>query len=162
MKAEIESIVCNWADEIPHILVRVINAITLSANEEELRAAVKQIAEEMELDKFFAYGYGTHHFWLTHRRLSNGEPKEYRLLKAEFENMKKRVYRIRTQYIFEGVFEVVAESREDARQKVIQNCGLVMGGNIHSTLPDEKVNWAFSTHPEIRTGRITVQEEQTE
>lgn len=76
--------------------------------------------------------------------------------------MKKRVYRIRTQYIFEGVFEVVAESREDARQKVIQNSGLVMGGNIHSTLPDEKVNWAFSTHPEIRTGRITVQEEQTE
>ena len=54
--------------------------------------------------------------------------------------MKKRVYRIRTQYIFEGVFEVVAESREDARQKVIQNSGLVMGGNIHSTLPDEKVN----------------------
>ena len=52
--------------------------------------------------------------------------------------MKKRVYRVRTQYIFEGVFEVVAESREEARQKVIQNCGLVMGGNIHSTLPDEE------------------------
>ena len=62
--------------------------------------------------------------------------------------MKKRIYRVRTQYILEGVFEVVAESREDARQKVFQNCGLVMGGNIHSTLPDEKVNWAFSTHPE--------------
>ena len=84
MKAEIESIVCNWADEIPNILVRVINAITLSANEEELRAAVKRIAEETELDKFFAYGYGAHHFWLTHRRLSNGEPKEHRLLIAEF------------------------------------------------------------------------------
>lgn len=58
MKAEIESIVCNWADEIPNILVRVINAITLSANEEELRTAVKRIAEETELDKFFAYSYG--------------------------------------------------------------------------------------------------------
>ena len=80
MKAEIESIVCNWADEIPYILVRIVNAITLSANEEELRAAVKRIAEETELDKFFAYGYGAHHFWLTHRRLSNGEPKEHRLL----------------------------------------------------------------------------------
>lgn len=80
MKAEIESIICNWADEIPHIFIRVINAITLSANEEELRAAVKRIAEETELDKFFAYGY----FWLTHRRLSNGEPKEHRLLIAEF------------------------------------------------------------------------------
>ena len=57
--------------------------------------------------------------------------------------MKKRVYRVRTQYIFEGVFEVVAESREEARKKVIQDCGMVMGGNIHSTLPDEEINWAF-------------------
>ena len=76
--------------------------------------------------------------------------------------MKKNVYRVRTQYIFEGVFEVVAESREEARKKVIQNCGLVMGENVHSTLPDKEINWAFSTHPEVRTGRITVQEEQTE
>ena len=76
--------------------------------------------------------------------------------------MKKKVYRVRTQYIFESVFDAVAESKEDARQKVIQNCGIVMGGNIHSTLPDEEINWAFSTHPEVRMGRITVQEEQTE
>lgn len=76
--------------------------------------------------------------------------------------MKKKVYRVRTQYIFDGVFEVVAESREDARQKVIQNCRLVMGGNIHSTLPDEEINWAFSTPPDVRTGRITVQEKLTE
>ena len=75
--------------------------------------------------------------------------------------MKKKVYRVRTQYVFEGVFEVVAESREDARQKVIQGCGMVMGGNVHSTLPEEEINWAFSTHPEVRTGRTTIQEEQT-
>ena len=84
MKTEIENIIINWADEIPHILIRVINAITLSDNEEELRTEIGKIAEETELDKFFAYGYGSHHFWLTHRRLSNGEPKEYRLLKVEF------------------------------------------------------------------------------
>ena len=70
MKIEIESIVCNWADEIPYILVRVINAITLSTNKEELKDAIHKIAEETELDKFFVYGYGKHHFWLTHRRLS--------------------------------------------------------------------------------------------
>ena len=64
--------------------------------------------------------------------------------------MKKKVYRIRMRYIFEGVFEVVAESREDARQKVIQDCGMVMGGNVHSTLPDEQISWAFDTHPEER------------
>ena len=84
MKTEIENVIFNWSDEIPPILVRVINAITLSDNEEELRTAISKTAEETELDKFFAYGYGAHHFWLTHRKLSNGEPKQYRLLKVEF------------------------------------------------------------------------------
>ena len=68
--------------------------------------------------------------------------------------MKKKFYRVRTQYIFEGVFDVVAESKEDARQKVLQNCGLVMGGNIHSTLPEDEINWAFDRHPNKRIDRI--------
>ena len=84
MKTEIENIIFNWSDEIPPILVRVINAITLSDTKEELRSAINKIAEETELDKFFGYGYSVHHFWLKHRKLSNGEPKEYRLLKVEF------------------------------------------------------------------------------
>lgn len=72
---------------------------------------------------------------------------------------KKRIYRVRTQYIFEGVFEVLADSKEDAQQKVLQDCGLVMGGSIHSTLPDEEINWAFSTHPEVKVTRVTIQKE---
>ena len=72
---------------------------------------------------------------------------------------KKRIYRVRTQYIFDGVFEILAESKEDAQQKVLQDCGLVMGGSIHSTLPDEEINWAFSTHPEVKTTRVTIQKE---
>ena len=68
MKTEIENIIYNWADEIPNILIRVINAITLSDNKEELRPAINKIAEETELDKFFAYGYGAHHFWLYHKK----------------------------------------------------------------------------------------------
>ena len=76
--------------------------------------------------------------------------------------MKKKVYRVWTQYIFEGVFDVVAENKEDARKKVLQNCGLVMGGSIHSTLPDDEINWAFSTHPGVKTGRITILGKQTE
>ncbi|WP_462375184.1 hypothetical protein [Segatella buccae] len=69
--------------------------------------------------------------------------------------MKKKVYRVRTQYIFEGAFGVVAESKEDARQKVIQDCGMVMGGNVHSTLPDDEINWAFDRHPNKQINRIT-------
>ena len=69
--------------------------------------------------------------------------------------MKKKVYRVRTQYVFEGVFDVVAENKEDARQKVLQDCRLVMGGSIRSTLPDDEINWAFDRHPNKRIDRIT-------
>ena len=72
---------------------------------------------------------------------------------------KKKIYRVKTQYIFKGIFEVLAESKEDAQQKVLQDCGLVMGGSIHSTLLDEEINWAFSTHPEVKTTRVTIQKE---
>ena len=37
---------------------KVIYAITLSDNEEDLRSATNNIAQATELDKFFAYGYG--------------------------------------------------------------------------------------------------------
>lgn len=78
--------------------------------------------------------------------------------------MKEKVYRVRTQYIFEGVFEVLADNKEEARQKVLQNCGLVMGESIHSTLLDYEINfssnalnnsWAFDRHPYKRIDRIT-------
>ena len=69
--------------------------------------------------------------------------------------MKKKVYRVRAQYVFEGVFDVVAENKGDARQKVLQDCRLVMGGSIHSTLPDDEINWAFDRHPNKRIDRIT-------
>ena len=69
---------------------------------------------------------------------------------------KKKIYRVKTQYIFKGIFEVLTESKENARRKVLQDCELVMGGSIHSTLLDEEINfssnalnnlWAFSSHP---------------
>ena len=81
---------------------------------------------------------------------------------------KKKIYRVKTQYIFKGIFEVLAENKEDAQQKVLQDFGLVMGGSIPSTLPDEEINfssnalnnsWAFSTHSEVKTKRIVIQKE---
>lgn len=84
MKVQVEGIIRNWADEIPNIIVRVINAITIAENKEELQTALLLITEETTLDKFFVYGYGAHHFWLTHRRLSSGKPMEHRLLIVEF------------------------------------------------------------------------------
>ena len=69
--------------------------------------------------------------------------------------MEKQRFLIYTEYVFDGVFDVVAESKEEARQKVLQNCGQGMGGSIHSTLPDDEINWAFDKHPNRRIDRIT-------
>ena len=71
---------------------------------------------------------------------------DYSLL--NFEDMERKVYRVRTQYVFEGVFEVAATDREEAERKILEDCGMVMGRGVHSILPDEQINWAFDTHPE--------------
>ena len=73
---------------------------------------------------------------------------DYSLL--NFENMDRKVYRVRTQYVFEGVFEVVATNREEAERKILEDCGMVMGRGVHTILSDEQINWAFETHPEER------------
>ena len=68
--------------------------------------------------------------------------------------MKKQRFLVYTEYVFDGIFDVVAENMEEARQKVLQHCGLAMGGSIHSTLPDKEINWAFDIHPNRRIDRI--------
>ena len=61
---------------------------------------------------------------------------------------KKKVYTIKTKFVFEGVFFVRANNKAQAKQYIKDHCGLVIGGNIHSTLPDEDINWNFCLHPE--------------
>ena len=56
-------------------------------------------------------------------------------------------YQVPTRFVFTGVFTVEAENREEARQKVMDSCGLVMGGDIHTDLDDDEVDWDFDTHP---------------
>ncbi len=60
---------------------------------------------------------------------------------------KAKIYRVATEFVFTGVFEVKAESREQAKAYINNHCGLVLGGNIHSTLNDEQIDWSFETHP---------------
>ena len=73
---------------------------------------------------------------------------DYSLL--NFEDMERKIYRARTQYVFEGVFEVTVTDREEAERKILEDCGMVMGRGIHSTLPDEQINWAFDIHSETQ------------
>ena len=64
MEVRIESIICMWDDKIPTLFLEFVNLLTLTTSEEGLRKSVKEFAEKHELDKFFLYGFGSHHFYL--------------------------------------------------------------------------------------------------
>ena len=58
-------------------------------------------------------------------------------------------YNVKVRYIFEGTYTVAAESREEAETMVTEDCGLVLGGNIHTTRDDDEVSdWNFGCHPD--------------
>lgn len=59
-------------------------------------------------------------------------------------------YDVRVRYAFEGTYTVVAEAHEEAVQMVSEECGLVLGGNIHTILDDEDVDWNFGIHPDTQ------------
>ena len=65
--------ICVWDDKIPTLFLEFVNLLTLSTSEEGLRKSVKEFAEKHELDKFFLYGFGSHHFYLHQRSTSNPE-----------------------------------------------------------------------------------------
>ena len=68
MEVRIESMICLWDDKIPTMFLEFVNLLTLATSEEQLRASVKDFAEKHELDRFFLYGFGSHHFYLYHKK----------------------------------------------------------------------------------------------
>ena len=60
-------------------------------------------------------------------------------------------YDVRVRYTFEGTYKVVAEDRDEAERMVTEDCGLVLGGNIHTTRDDGEVtDWKFGSHPDMQ------------
>lgn len=85
MEIIIESILCRWDENLPELFVNLVNVLALTRDENELRTSIEKFAKNNEIDKFFAYGFGSHHFWLHQRCIS--EPNkvlESRLLSIHF------------------------------------------------------------------------------
>lgn len=61
-------------------------------------------------------------------------------------------YIVEVTFHFPGTFTIEAESPEQAQEYAEKHCGLVIGGDIHSTLPDDEVSWDFATHPQKEIG----------
>ncbi len=64
MNVIIESLIFDFDDKIRAVVLDLINRILLTRNETELRETIAVCAERTELNKFFLYGYGNHHFWV--------------------------------------------------------------------------------------------------
>ena len=65
-------------------------------------------------------------------------------------------YAIKTRFCFTGTFFITARNKEEAKEYVAKHCGLVLGGNIHSTLPDDVVDWIFPMHSEKEISKVRV------
>ncbi len=63
-------------------------------------------------------------------------------------------FEVKTRFVFDGVFKVKALNRQQAKEMVHKHCGLVIGGDIHSSLPGEDIDWDFSVHPEKKIRSI--------
>jgi len=68
-------------------------------------------------------------------------------------------YAIKTRFVFEGKFFIKASNKKQARKYVEKHCGLVLNRGIHSTLPDDIVDWDFPYHSEKQIGRMTLMKE---
>lgn len=71
MNVTIESLIFDFDDNIRAVVLDLINRILLTRNETELRETVAVCAERTDLNKFFLYGYGKHHFWVKQRLVSD-------------------------------------------------------------------------------------------
>ena len=61
-----------------------------------------------------------------------------------------KTYTVQTKFVFAGAFEVHAENMQEARRIVEQDCGVVLGGKIHTTASQAVIDWEFPVHPEKR------------
>ena len=68
---------------------------------------------------------------------------------------------VKVRYLFEGTYTVAADDRNEARTMVTRDCGLVLGGNIHSTLDDDEVDWEFDIHPDMQILSYTEKEKKS-
>ena len=68
---------------------------------------------------------------------------------------------VKVRYLFEGTYTLAAEDRNEARTMVTRDCGLVLGGNIHTTLDDDEVDWKFDVHPDMQILSYTEKENKS-
>ena len=62
--------------------------------------------------------------------------------------MAKKEFTVKAKFVFEGGFYIKAESKKHAKEYVINHCGLVLGGDIHTTMPVDACDGDFNVNPQ--------------
>ena len=65
-----------------------------------------------------------------------------------------KVYAVNVRCIFDGEFLINAETKEQAAEYAMKHCSVV--ASVHSSLPDEDVDWNFPVHPEKKVQSVRV------
>jgi len=85
MNVKFETLISVWDEQIPMLLINLVNTTVFTKKESEFRTAIRQLSESTDFDKFFHYGYGRSHFWLKQRLVSDPtKHMDNRLLIVEF------------------------------------------------------------------------------
>lgn len=72
-------------NHIAEVLIGFVNHILMAHNEDTLRRLVADYAEKSTLDRYFVYGFGSHHFWLSQKKITDPEKVfNYRILIVKF------------------------------------------------------------------------------
>jgi len=59
-----------------------------------------------------------------------------------------KTYSVITRFIFDGVFKIKAENRQEASKIVEECCGMVSIDGIHTSCDEKVRDWKFPVHPE--------------
>ena len=74
-----------YDDKIAEILIGFVNHILIAYDEDTLRRLVADYAERTDFDRYFVYGFGSHHFWLKQRKITDPEKVfNYRILIVKY------------------------------------------------------------------------------
>lgn len=68
MEIKIENILILWDEKVTDIFVSLINTLSLSFSEKEIRNSMAKLSENENFGRLFAYGFGAHHLWVYHKK----------------------------------------------------------------------------------------------
>lgn len=70
MEIRIENILMLWDEKVTDIFVSLINTLSLSFGETEIRNSMAKLSENKDFGRLFAYGFGAHHLWVSQRMIT--------------------------------------------------------------------------------------------